>query len=126
DARGARRDTIARDIGRSLVMIPGARAFTYLQRGPAGWSLLRAELGGAGAPETSTLAAMPAGADYVVWLSPRLAITAAGSSILSWSPGQTGWGPAADLSAAGLARASRLAVSPDGKWLAIVAEPAAP
>jgi len=126
DARGARRDTIGRDIGRSLVMLPGGHAFTYLQHQGTTWSLTRVDFEHAGAPTTAMLAQMPRGADYVVWVSPRLAITASGSSILAWSPGQSDWTTVKDLGPAGLARASRLAVSRDGRWLAIVAEPAAP
>ena len=38
----------------------------------------------------------------------------------------SGWVPVADLSKAGVKNVSRLTVSPDGKWLAFVAEPVAP
>lgn len=123
DSRGARRDTIARDIGRSLVMIPRARAFSYLQHSGSAWSMARVDMNGHAPPRITTLVTMPRGADYVAWLSPTLALTATGSSLLSWKPGQSDWAPAADLAASGVRRASRLAVSRDGRWLAIVAEP---
>jgi hypothetical protein len=42
-----------------------------------------------------------------------------GKELMRWSGGE--WTRIADLAALGLAGASRLAVSPDGRWLALVA-----
>jgi hypothetical protein len=126
DSRGGRADTLARDIGRSLVLVPGSDGFTYLQHEPSGWALTRVEPGSGATPRLDRLVAMPRGADYVVWLGPDIALTAAGSSLLEWRRGQSSWSPVADLGSAGLRHLSRLAVSGNGEWLAVVAEPAAP
>lgn len=123
DTRTARRDTIARDIGRSLVAMPGARAFTYLQHASSGWALNQVDLAGAEAPAIAKLIDMPHGADYVVWLSPTLALSAAASSVLAWRRGEPAWSVVADLTQSGARGASRLAISPDGRWLALVAVP---
>ena len=43
-------------------------------------------------------------------------------TLYAWRPGDPGWKPIADLGALGLSHVSRLAVSPKGEYLAIVAE----
>jgi hypothetical protein len=48
-------------------------------------------------------------------------LTGSGNKVLSWQSGAIAWATAGDL--AGLREITRLAVSPDGKWLAIVAMP---
>jgi hypothetical protein len=68
---------------------------------------------------------MPTGADYIAWLEPAVAICGSGSKLLIWrgpkSAGQ--WSELADLTRYGLRHISRLAISPDHRWLAVVAEP---
>jgi hypothetical protein len=74
------------------------------------------------------VAKMPVGADYVVWGSPTIVLTASGTTIyrLDTSAGAAArWTPIADFKEEGLKNISRLALSPDGNWLAFVAEPTA-
>jgi hypothetical protein len=71
----------------------------------------------------SDLIALPRGSEDIVWLARDLVLSSTGSKLVSWKPGTTDWQDAIDLSPAGLSRISRLAVSQDGKWLAIVAVP---
>jgi hypothetical protein len=114
-----RLDTLSRNIGRSLATVPGKRGFSYVQRLPdSSWALMTV------AGKTSQqLAVMPAGADFIAWLGPDVALTATGSKLLTCTGGcGKNWTEVADLAGAGLTRLSRLAVSPDGKWLALVAE----
>lgn len=119
---------IARDIGRSLQRVPGGARFSYLQHTDSGWVLETADPAAAdGAP--ARVARMPRGADYVVWESPTAALTAAGTLIyrLDLTAGAAArWAPIADFGEDGLRNLSRLALSPDGQWLAVVAEPATP
>jgi hypothetical protein len=61
----------------------------------------------------------------VAWTPDGRLVTGQGARLLSWRPGETGWSEIADLSASGLSSITRLAVSPDNRWIAIVAEPAA-
>lgn len=121
-------DTLARDIGRSLLPLPKGGGFSYLQHGKdSSWVLTAVDLR-PGLNSRSVvmmpLAKMPAGADYIAWLSPAVALTGSGSQILLWR-GRNGpfWTPIADLGRYGVSHISRLALSPDQRWLAIVAEP---
>ncbi|MGH7671133.1 MAG: TolB family protein [Gemmatimonadaceae bacterium] len=117
---------IAHDIGRSLQRVPGGTRFSYLQHADSGWTLETADPAAVdGAPER--VARMPRGADYVVWESPTAVLTAAGTLVyrLDLAAGASArWTPIADFKEDGLQNLSRLALSPDGAWLAVVAEPA--
>ena len=119
--------TIAHDIGRSLQRVPGGARFSFLLRADSTWYLETAD---PGVPDGARrrIAPMPRRADYVAWASPTTVLTAAGTVVyrLDLSAG-TGarWTPIADFKEDGLRNLSRLALSPDGAWLALVAEPAA-
>lgn len=119
-----RSDTLARDVGRSLVPV-GRSGFSFLQGMPD--STWRLRVGGSTRPSSSAelkdVVTMPKGADFVVWLDADRILTAAGSKLMIWQRGTNTWSAVADLGSAGLTRLSRLAVSPDRKWLAVVAEP---
>jgi dipeptidyl aminopeptidase/acylaminoacyl peptidase len=130
DTRTGHLDTLARDIGRSLLPLPKGGGFSYLQHGKdSSWVLtaadVRSTLGNKNVM-VMPLVRMPPGADYVAWLAPAVALAAAGSQILIWDGAnhRTEWRPIADLSRYGLSHISRLALSPDHRTLAIVAEPA--
>jgi len=129
DVRGGRVDTVARDVGRSLVPLPNGGGFSFVQRmADSSWVLMAVDVRGSGAERRTTampLVRMPPGADYVVWLRPAVAIAGAGTALWLWrAKDNTGkWSQLVDLGALGLRRVSRLALSPDHHWLAIVAEP---
>ena len=126
----ARVDTIARDIGRSLVRLPNGNGFSFLQHDrDSSWILTAVDIRGVGRDRQAVpmpLIRMPQGAEYVVWLAPAVAITGSGSKLLIWiARDKTNqWNDLVDLGRYGLRHISRLAVSPDHTWLAIVAEPA--
>jgi hypothetical protein len=131
DTRGGSVDTLARDVGRSLVPLPNGVGFSFVQRLPdSSWALTAVDVRGS-LRERHTmvmpLVRMPAGADYIVWLEPAVALAGAGNALWLWratdKSGQ--WTQVADLTRYGLRHLSRLALSPDHAWLAIVAEPAA-
>ncbi len=116
---------IAHDIGRSLQRVPGGSRFSFLQQAGGVWSLETADPAATDG-DIQRVAAMPKGADYVVWESPTVVLTAAGTEILrlDLSAGAAAtWTPIADFQEEGLRNLSRLALSPDGEWLAVVAEP---
>lgn len=131
DTRGGAVDTVARDVGRSLVALPAGHGFSFVRHAAdSSWILTAVDVRGGGRERRTMLmplARMPAGADYVAWIAPRLALSASGSKLLYWhAGGETAkWSELGDLSRYGLRRISRLALSPDHAWLAIVAEPAA-
>jgi len=115
-----RADTMARDIGRSLQPIPGRPAASFVQWVSAQEPWL-AEV------DVSTrailrLIELPRGAEFHAWLPHGIVITAVDSKLYEWAPLRGGrWRKFADLKRAGLRGITRLAVSPDGTRLAIVA-----
>jgi hypothetical protein len=64
-----------------------------------------------------------AGSQYLTWLPDGRMLMASGTKIWIWRDGAAGWAEIGDLVSAGLTKITRLAASPDGKWLALVAEP---
>ena len=113
-------------IGRSIHRIPGERAISYTRRGTDGvrWLMRLDPASGA----KTRLVRMPEGTEDYAWTPSGVALAARGTELLSWSRGGTDWTRVATLSGAGLGRVTRLAVSPDGRWLAFVADeaPASP
>jgi hypothetical protein len=132
DTRTGRADTVARDVGRLLMPLPNGNGFSFIQRRPdSSWVLTAVDVRHSlGERQTMVLplARMPAGADYIAWLAPAVAISASGTKLLLWRRERGGaapqWSELADLGRYGLQKISRLALSPDHRWLAIVAEPA--
>jgi Tol biopolymer transport system component len=124
DSDGAHDEVRAHDIGRALHRVPGREAFSYTQRDSSGslWITVQPVSGG---PETVLLKAA-AGNEFHAWTPDGVLLSATEARLLRWNgalDSTRAWVPFADLSSAGLRNVSRLAVSPDGKWLAFVAEP---
>lgn len=113
---------IAQDIGRSLQRIPGREAVSFVQRDSvAGASLQEFDLG---SQRVTKLVRVPAGADFFVWTRQGIVLTASGTTLYQWDSERGGdWEPIADFASAGLTSLTRLAVSPKGDLLAIVAVP---
>jgi WD40 repeat protein len=124
DARApaASGEVLARDIGRSLQRIPDREAVSFVQRDSvAGASLQEFDLR---TRRVTKLVQAPVGADFFVWTPNGIVLTAAGTKLLQWDPQRGGaWEQVADFAAAGLTNVTRLAVSPKGDRLAIVAVP---
>jgi hypothetical protein len=124
DTRTGKGDTLARDIGRSLVTLPSGAGFSFLSRRGPEWVLTEVRTTRAGkVAYIKPLIAVPRGMDYVAWIGDT-AIGGTGSRLLTWTPGADDWIEVADLSGQGVTRISRIAVSRDRRQLAIVAEPA--
>jgi hypothetical protein len=117
DTRTGRATIVAQRIGRSLHRIPGRGTISVLHsEGDVRW-IKALDIG------TRTLtpivrAIESADGDYA-W-TPDGAILMSDGQRLMRSSGDGQWQAAADLSALGLEGVSRLAVSPDGRWLAMV------
>lgn len=124
-AGSERADTVARDIGRSPQSIPGRHAATFVQRVDSTESWL-ADVDG----ETHAvrrLVRLPRGADFHAWTPGGLVLTSDGATLYQWDSHAAGpWVPVADLAALGLREVTRLAVSPGGDRLALVARDPAP
>jgi hypothetical protein len=115
----------ARDIGRALQRIPGRGWYSFTSRDStkALWIIAQPFEGGPLAP----LVRAPSDNEYHVWTPEGVLLSASQGSIIRWNErtGDDGaWRPVAAIP--GVKNISRLAVSPDGRWLAFVAEPATP
>jgi len=120
-------DTVrARDIGRALQRVPGKNAFSYTHRDSArSYSIMTQPV--VGESETFLVKA-PADNEYHTWTPDGVLLTVSQGKLLRWNraiDSTSGWLPVADISA-GVKNISRLAVSPDGKWLVFAAEPVSP
>jgi hypothetical protein len=115
-------DVIAQNIGRSIQKIPGSEDVSYQQLDEAGGStIMRLPSDGDG---PQPLAESVPGGDYHAWAPNGLLLQASGSVIWSVRPGPGAtWQPLVDWSDLRVTL-TRLAVSPDGSQIAVVAEPA--
>ncbi|MEO6213886.1 MAG: hypothetical protein ABIP65_09700, partial [Vicinamibacterales bacterium] len=124
DVRRGTAQIAATDIGRSLQRMPGG-GVSFVQRGGEGnkrtltISEVRLENGKA-VTRAITTAAPGASDEYVAWTPDGTLLMAAAGKLYAWRPGGD-WTAIADLDAAGLRSVSRLAISPLGEWLALVA-----
>ena len=112
-------EVLAKDIGRSLHRIPGTSQVSFVQKGSAPWTVMRLD------PDTkqiSELVALPAGTEDVAWVDSTTLLTGSDTKLLMWKRGSTGWQTAGDFAFAHLTHITRLAVSGNRQWLALVAE----
>ena len=115
----------ARDIGRALQRIPGQRWYSFARRDDAKelWIVAQPFEGGPIAP----LVPAPTDNEYHTWTPAGVLLSATEGAIVRWNS-HTGddaeWITVATIP--GVKNISRLAVSPDGRWLAFVAEPLSP
>ncbi len=121
----SRADTLARNIGRSLQTVPGRRAVSFVQvvDSTESWLMeLNADSG-----TVRRLVRLPRGAEFHAWTVGDLVLVSDGTTLYQWDARGAGpWVPVADLAALGLRGVTRLAVSPAGDRLALVARDPAP
>ena len=115
----AQGEIVATDIGRSLHRIPGRRAVSFVQREEGKFVVKQLDLD---TRRITVLAPAVAGsADRdTAWTPDGSLLMSAGTKILVWTAGADDWREIYDVSAHRLGSVSRMAVSPDGKMLAIV------
>jgi hypothetical protein len=113
---------VARDVGRSLQRIPGREAVSFLQRDSLAGSWL--EEVDVRTRSVTKLVQPPKGADFFAWIPDGIVLTASGTTLYQWDSRRGGaWEQVVDFAPAGLTEVTRLAVSPQGDRLAIVAVP---
>ncbi len=112
---------VARDIGRAVLNRPSG-TISFVQREGEGWTVKE------WLPATDEIrtivAALPGSAERdAAWAPDGTLFMTTGGEVHWWRPGQEGWTLLADP---GIGALTRLAVSPDGRWLALVAAEAQP
>jgi dipeptidyl aminopeptidase/acylaminoacyl peptidase len=116
DVKSQKSDTLGQNIGRSLLSLPQKGGFSFTQRVDSSFVVKVMEWPSKGIRD---LVAMPRGAQDLVWVNKDVLLAGAGAELQSWKTGAKTWTP---IVVEGLTNISRLAISPDGKWIAIVAE----
>lgn len=125
DARSGESVVLAWDIGRSLHRIPGRDAGSFTQRMPDG-AVYIMELNPRTRAIRPLVRALEGAQDYA-WTPAGSIVMARGNALYEWHPGRgAGWQQVGRFDNPALARISRLAVSPSGDWIAMVADEAAP
>lgn len=121
---GSEDEVRARHVGRTIQRVPAQAWYSFVQldstRTP--WIVAQPFEGG----PVSRLVQMPEGNEFYTWAPDGTLLSANGSSIVRWNGvGGEGsaWIPVASVAALPAKNISRLAVSPDGRWLAFVGEP---
>lgn len=115
--RGA--TTVASNIGRSLHRIPGTTRASFVQKGPNGWYVMQLD------PHTrkvDTLVQTLARSEDMAWIDSTTMVMGQGSKLFAYTVGAANWVEVADFSYAHLSGITRLAVSPNKRWIAVVAD----
>lgn len=114
-------EVITDSIGRSIRKVPGRAAASYPRAaGENRWMLheLDFETG-----ETRELGPAPAGSQDHAWLPDGRIVMGSGSSLVAWRPGDAGgWSTLVELADYEIENITRLAVSPDGRRVVVVAD----
>ena len=118
---------VATDIGRAVLRRPAlagrpGATISFVQREGDSWSVKE------WLPATGEIrplvAALPGSADRdAAWAPDGTLFMTKGGEVHWWRPGQEGWTLLADV---GIGPLTRLAVSPDGRWMALVAAESRP
>ena len=119
DTRTGEATTLARDIGRSLHKVPGQPAVSFVHReGGTAW-IKRLDLL---TREAQPIVAALAGAEDYAWLPDGSLLMGQGSKLYRFDPASDReWRVVADLSQHGIDGITRIATSPDGTRIALVA-----
>jgi hypothetical protein len=122
DTRTGEARVVTTNIGRSLQRVPESMRASYVHRVGDRWQLetVNPRRRANGSFDIDTIGVLPDSADYVAWRSPTELYTGAGSRIYRLRLPNKRWQQVAELG--GLRRISRLAISPDGRTIAVVAD----
>ena len=110
---------VAENIGRSMAPIPGGSELSFMQvEGTKKW----VSSFDPATKKIARLAQAPEGSEDFAWTPKGQLLMAQGLILSEWNTDQKQWETLAVLASQLPGKISRLAVSPDGKWLALVAD----
>jgi long-chain acyl-CoA synthetase len=119
DLKTGQATPVASDIGRGVQRIPGRAAISFVQKGADSvWTVQ--ELDVATRQIRALVRTLP-GVDQYAWTPHGVLLMAKGTKLYAWRAGSTEVTEVADFSTQGLTNITRLAVSPRGDRLALVA-----
>jgi hypothetical protein len=121
DLRTGGGEVIEKSIGRSLLMRPGTGTVSFVHK-PQGSPWVIRELN----PKTkqiTTLTPTIEGSEDLAWTPDGAIVMGQKGKLMMWR-GPAGWTEIADLTKQGVENITRLTVSPDGRWIAIVSQAA--
>ena len=119
-AAGSGADTLAWDIGRSLLPMPRRDAISYVQKAADGAWTVRALDAGRG--KAIDLAPTLPGREDLAWLPDGRMVMADGSTIYARGPADMGWTVLVAVRDPAIGAITRLAAHPDGRRLVFVAD----
>jgi dipeptidyl aminopeptidase/acylaminoacyl peptidase len=121
DAKTEKAETLADNPGRTLLAIPKQQKVSFVHKvSDSEWLIKSFDLK---SRQISTLTKTLPGVEYFCWTPQAVLLMAKGAKLYRWDAGKPdSWQEVGDLSAFGLKTMSRLAVSPQGDKLALVAE----
>jgi len=121
-ARGTA-EIVARDIGRTLLLVPGRHRVSYVQRdSTGGWIRSLDPVSGS----SEALAPLPEGTEFYAWAPEGELLSTHGNQLLRFDAAAKRWLTVAEFGDPGLQKITRLAVSPKGDRIALVGEDAKP
>ncbi len=127
DLRNGTTTLVAKDIGRGVQRIPGRNAISFVQKGAPGDSIWTVDELDVATRRIRSLVRTQPGVDQYAWTPAGVLLMAKGAKLYQWSPARGGdWEEVADFTTLGLENITRLAVSPRGDRLALVAADRAP
>ncbi len=120
DVKSGKIEVLARNIGRSIHRVPGRNAISFVQRSADPNGLIE-ELD-LGTRRIRPLVQLPGGNEFYAWMPDGTLVTGQESCLYGWTEGRdAAWRRIADFTPTGMRQISRLAVSPNGDYVAIVA-----
>ena len=117
DLRTGAADVIASNIGRSLHVRPRRGTLSFVHKAVNPWVISELD------PATRKVGVITAsieGSEDLAWTPEGTIVMGSKSKLFIWREREGRWIEIADLEKAGVREITRLAVSPDGKWIAIV------
>lgn len=124
DMRSGAAEVIEKGIGRSLLIRPqrGTVSFVHKPQGVP-WQIKEYN------PATKAVTVLTPtleGSEDLAWTPDGAIVMGQKTKLFLWREGATGWTEIADLGKQGVENITRLTVSRDGKWIAIVTQAAVP